>query len=425
MDYHRMNTPQSPIAPMETSRDHYMTSDDSATVVDLTGDEPYSQSLGIKKDVELEVFKLKKKHHDITAKLENRIQQLEQQKAALEMEVEYLRQKDIHSHNEVGEMNHREVHTARASSITGFQELDKQLEHMRRKIQQTMEMLPVSEPGPPFLEPLTHTNWLHDDEGTVVNNRFSATEEHITYRQSPDAHTTQIQPARTYISSMQRKRLLRENRAIYIAPAMKVQHKRASILRSLLEYIADVAPAGMVRVLSANDHYYVIVFKSTKLRDNALDTLKAQEFVFEKAPIPLNIQTFGYTAETPNVIWHMTVGVLSSVKDVRTAVKMYFQERCPTFSSTFEVRAKKHMGIRTGEFYVRFDRPPPRIAMRQINVGGFKAIINRLKFYICGFCNTSGHTVFQCQNPGDSSLSKHASEGSVGDPDVTTPSEKA
>jgi hypothetical protein len=277
----------------------------------------------------------------------------------------------------------------------------------------------VSKPGPAVPEQMTPAQRLDGVRRTAVNENFTETDEEITNRQLRETCPTQIEPTRMRISPIQKQRLIDSNRAIFLALAKHVKENRASIHTLLREHIVNIAPTGMIGIQTSNDTYYAILFKNTELRDKAIGTLRARAFVVQEVPIPLYIQIFGEITGRPNVIWHITASILSREKDIRKAVKTHCQQHHPTFSSTFEVRAKKYMGIRTGEFYVRFDSPPPRTLVRRMHVGDDHVIINQEPLYLCRFCNRSGHILFQCPNESTKSLSKHVSKGSVGNTDTS------
>jgi hypothetical protein len=176
----------------------------------------------------------------------------------------------------------------------------------------------------------------------------------------------------------------------------------------------------MIGIQTSNDTYYAILFHTTEQRDAAIGTLNAQPFVDQGTPIPLHIQAFGNMSARPNIIWHIPAGLIYRPKDVRAAVIAHCLRHHPTFSSTFEVRAKKDGRSRTGEFYVRFNSPPPPKFIKQMSMDDDLVLISQEPLYLCRFCNTSGHTIFQCTNGSPKSLSKAVAKGSVGNSDTST-----
>jgi hypothetical protein len=166
------------------------------------------------------------------------------------------------------------------------------------------------------------------------------------------------EPTRSRMTQVQRTRIIESGRAIFLAMAKNVKQQRASKHTLLREHIVKLALPGMVGIQTSTDAYYAVLFKSAELRDAAMAAIDSVPFAVNDVQIPLYTHAFVDMRSRLNVIWSVPAGALCREKDIKKAVTEHCAKHHPNFSTTFEVRAKKEMGVRTGEFAVRFDNPP-------------------------------------------------------------------
>ncbi|KAI5812425.1 hypothetical protein BZA77DRAFT_352157 [Pyronema omphalodes] len=256
------------------------------------------------------------------------------------------------------------------------------------------------------------------DEQTTESHTFTAANEQTTHQKSPEPRPTIKAVRKKRITSAQRQCWIRRERWIFmgVPPRMK-NETRTAMHKIILQKISDMDVVGIKRVHLIGNFYLAIRFISPKLRNRALVKIKDEAFNFENAPMPVAIRAFEDTKDLPHYVWRITGPVSADLDDIQNAVEAFCKERYPLFSSAFQVSRKVHLGRRTDQYFVRFDRAPPCMGMKVISIGKYLATINEDLFDLCGLCNRVGHSVFYCRIKSDNRLSKHICTGSVGELD--------
>ncbi|KAI5812428.1 hypothetical protein BZA77DRAFT_291893 [Pyronema omphalodes] len=166
---------------------------------------------------------------------------------------------------------------------------------------------------------------------------------------------TKLQKTRKHMQELDKEALTACNRAL------SIYH------RPLKRVIASMKLPGLLRLqeyVESYYMYYVLLFSSTELRDQAITQISRTSFSFNERTIRILAHPYGDPKFQPSSIWDVSASLLANSTDIRDAVICYIQLHVPGFETSFTVQEYAEYGYGTGEWAVRLNRrAEPRVLL--------------------------------------------------------------
>jgi hypothetical protein len=211
---------------------------------------------------------------------------------------------------------------------------------------------------------------------------------------------------------MMKADLTKSGRALYVSLAKSVRTNRASCHTQLHRHLVELNLPGVTHLTISAETYYVMVFESVILRDNAQRIILQSVFAPQGDPVAFVAHGFGDLNAKPKVIWSVPTGPVTNSEIVREAIIEHFHTNFPKYSTTFTARAKKDLGYCSGEWAV-CSKVPPLAFVKKIDFGTEQVLISQEPLYTCRFCGRTGYNLFECQEEGEKTLDNAEVEGSA------------
>lgn len=166
-------------------------------------------------------------------------------------------------------------------------------------------------------------------------------------------------------------------------------------------WAAHIAAVGLVSVLPSAISFSMFVYASSTERDTAVGLIKVSQFMHEGKAIQLACFPFGAFGPDQAEAWWITGSYGDNVELVAEAVVSLVKSKVGSvkYKNRVTVRQVLRYGVFYGSYIASFSSPPPWCGKKLPASGGFR-LITAIGPGTCRFFRDRGHTMENCQDPG-------------------------